>query len=51
MRLRRGLTTLQLLLVGTVTAIAVVVAAYVFLPDVQRGLHAVIRDVAARLQG
>ena len=46
---QRGLSALELLLISTVIMVAIVVAAYVKLPDVQRGVHALIRDVGARL--
>ena len=49
--MRRGLSFIELLLTGTVVAVAVIVAAYIFLPDVQRGVRLIAHDVEARWFG
>lgn len=49
--MRRGMSFVELLLTATVVAVAVLVAAYIFLPDVQRGVRLIAQDVEDRWFG
>jgi hypothetical protein len=47
-RPRRGEGLVDLLLVATLVALGCIVAAGIFLPDFQRGVQAIARDIEAR---
>ena len=46
---RRGDSLVDWLLVASLVAVGVVVAAYVYLPDFERSLGGAVRDLSARL--
>lgn len=46
--MRQGRAVVEVMLTVTVVAVAVIVAAYIWLPDVQRGVRAIAADVEAR---
>ena len=45
---RRGRAFVEVMVTVSAVALAVIVAAYVFMPDFQRGVRAVVRDVEER---
>ena len=42
---RSGQTLVESLLIATVVMVAVIVAAYVKMPEFERGVHAIARDI------
>ena len=49
--LRSGRAFVEVMVTVTAVALAVIVAAYVFMPDFQRGVRAIARDVEERWFG
>ena len=45
---RSGRAFVEVMVTVTVVALAVIVAAYIFMPDFQRGVRAIARDVEER---
>ena len=45
---RSGRAFVEVMVTVTVVALAVIVAAYIFMPDFQRGVRAIARDVEDR---
>lgn len=46
---RDGIGFVDAMLTATVVAVAVIVAAYVYLPEVQRGVRRIAEDIEVRL--
>ncbi|MFT5680622.1 MAG: hypothetical protein ACI8RZ_001528 [Myxococcota bacterium] len=48
---RRGGTFVEDLLTVTVVAVAIIAASYIYMPDFQRGVHTVAREIESWVSG